>query len=100
MNDVLKTLQNRVSLRGYEKKEITPQDYNAIIESMMRAPTAGNQMLYSVIAVREQKTKEILSRTYCHRPPYPGIFGRPPALVRLLPPKRCSSVLPGKGPAF
>lgn len=67
MNDVLKTLQNRVSLRGYEKKEITPQDYNAIIESMMRAPTAGNQMLYSVIAVRDQKTKEILSRTCDHQ---------------------------------
>ena len=67
MNEVLKTLNNRISLRGYEKKEISQEDYDAIIKSMMRAPTAGNQMLYSVIAVRDQKTKDILARTCDHQ---------------------------------
>ena len=63
MNDTLKTINNRVSLRGYDKKDISKEDLDAILEAAMRAPTAGNQMLYSIIVVKDEKTKKILSKT-------------------------------------
>ena len=56
MNDTLKTINNRVSLRGYDKKDISKEDLDAILEAAMRAPTAGNQMLYSIIVVKDGKT--------------------------------------------
>lgn len=62
-NPTLQVLNNRVSLRVYEQREISRETLDVILEAMMRAPTAGNQMLYSVIVVRDQKTKEILAQT-------------------------------------
>ena len=66
-NPTLQVLNNRVSLRVYEQREISQETLDVILEAMMRAPTAGNQMLYSVIVVRDQKTKEILAQTCDHQ---------------------------------
>lgn len=67
MNEVLKTINNRSSLRGYDKRDISSEDLDAILEAAMRAPTAGNQMLYSIIVIRDEKTKKILSETCDHQ---------------------------------
>ena len=67
MNDVLKTINSRISLRGYEKKEIAKEDLDAVLEAAMRAPTAGNQMLYSILVIKDEKTKKILSETCDHQ---------------------------------
>lgn len=66
-NETLQVLKNRASLRVYDKREIPQEVLDQILEAMMRAPTAGNQMLYSVIVVRDQKMKEILSQTCDHQ---------------------------------
>ena len=66
-NPTLQVLNNRVSLRVYDQREISQETLDVILEAMMRAPTAGNQMLYSVIVVRDQKTKEILAQTCDHQ---------------------------------
>lgn len=63
MNDVLKTMYERVSLRGYDDRPITQEDLDAILKAAMRAPTAGNQMLYSILVIRNEETKKILSKT-------------------------------------
>ena len=63
MNDVLETIYNRASLRVYDKREISQEDLDAILEAAMRAPTAGNQMLYSILVIRNEETKKILSKT-------------------------------------
>ena len=52
MNETLKTINGRVSLRGYDKRDISKEDLDAILNAAMRAPTAGNQMLYSVIVIK------------------------------------------------
>ena len=48
-NPVLDTIKNRVSLRTYDNRPVTEEELQAILEAAMRAPTAGNQMLYSII---------------------------------------------------
>ncbi len=68
MNDTLNIIENRVSLRKYDKRDIDDNTLNQILHSTMRAPTAGNMMMYSVIVIRDQKTKEILSKTCDNQP--------------------------------
>ena len=63
MNNVMELLENRMSLRKYKGKEISEEDLNLILKGAMRAPTAGNMMLYSIIVVRDKETKEKLSKT-------------------------------------
>lgn len=65
---VQEILRNRVSLRQYAKLPIKPEDKNAIIEAAMRAPTAGNMMMYSMIIVSDQALKQRLSETCDHQP--------------------------------
>lgn len=67
-NDVIKTIQNRISLRNYDTKEITKEHLDMILDSAMAAPTAGNQMLYSIIVIKDQKTKEKLSKSCDNQP--------------------------------
>lgn len=63
MNQVINTILNRVSLRRYKDKYIEPEKVDLIIESMKRAPTAGNMQLYSIIIVEDKSLKEKLSET-------------------------------------
>ena len=67
MNETLNLIRERVSLRKYAPKPIDPEHLEAIMHSTMRAPTAGNMMLYSVIQVDDQGKKDSLSET-CNHP--------------------------------
>lgn len=68
MNEVIKVINERVSLRKYEDKEISKEHLDIIIESAIKAPTAGNMMMYSILKITNKKTKEILSRTCDNQP--------------------------------
>lgn len=61
-NDTIKTMFNRTSLRVYDTQSITKAEEDCIIESALRAPTAGNQMMYSMIIIRDQKKQKTLSK--------------------------------------
>lgn len=68
-NDTLEVIRNRTSLRIYDDtRPITKEEKDAIIESAMLAPTAGNQMLYSMIIIRDQKRKEWLAKSCDNQP--------------------------------
>ena len=66
MNETIRLLSERMSLRQYSPQPIEAEHLEAIIHSTMRAPTAGNMMLYSVIQVQAQEKKEQLSETCNH----------------------------------
>ena len=66
-NQTLEVLNNRASLRVYDDREIYQEILDTILEATMRAPTAGNQMLYSVIVVRDEKTKKKLAQSCDHQ---------------------------------
>ncbi len=60
MNHTLELLNNRKSVRKFADKKISNNNVNTIIQSAMRAPTAGNQMLYSIIEIDDQNLKNSL----------------------------------------
>jgi len=51
MNETLKLLDDRTSLRNYSPKAVTKEDLQSILHGAMRAPTAGNMMTYSIIVI-------------------------------------------------
>jgi len=61
-------LDNRVSLRRYRDVPISKEDMAYILHGAMRAPTAGNMMLYSIIKVEDPETKLKLSESCDHQP--------------------------------
>ena len=63
MNKVMDILLKRKSIRAYEQKEISPEIKNAILQATLRAPTAGNMMLYSIVDVTDQRIKDRLAVT-------------------------------------
>lgn len=68
MNETINLINNRVSLRKYGDKKINDRELDLILQGAMRAPTAGNMMLYSILVIEDDKTKEILSRTCDNQP--------------------------------
>ena len=68
MNPVLETIQQRKSVRAYEDRPIPADVRLAILDAAMRAPTAGNIMLYSVIEITDQAAKDRLVETCDNQP--------------------------------
>jgi nitroreductase len=68
MNQVIETLLNRKSIRAYEKRATEPDVRAAILKATLRAPTAGNMMLYSIIEVTDQRLKDRLVKTCDNQP--------------------------------
>jgi len=61
MHEVIDQLLKRRTVRRYDKRPIIAEDYACIKKAIMRAPTAGNMTLYSVIEVKEQAIKDQLA---------------------------------------
>ena len=68
MNQTMELLLNRKSVRAYEEKEISKEVKDTILTATMRAPTAGNMMLYSIIEVKDQGAKNRLVKTCDNQP--------------------------------
>ena len=68
MNEVIKQLYERKSVRVFKDKEISIEDKNIILESACQAPTAGNMQFYTILDITDQKLKEKLSETCDHQP--------------------------------
>jgi FMN reductase (NADPH)/FMN reductase [NAD(P)H] len=68
MNPIIDVLLKRRSVRAYEAREISPEIREQILKATLRAPTAGNLMLYSVLEVTDQSIKDRLAVTCDHQP--------------------------------
>ena len=68
MNETMEVLMKRKSVRAFEDRPIGPEEKQAILQAAMRAPTAGNSMLYSILDVTDPTLKEKLSETCDHQP--------------------------------
>jgi len=68
MNETMGLLFNRKSVRAYEEKEISKDVKEKIFAATLRAPTAGNMMLYSIIEVKDQSVKDRLVKTCDNQP--------------------------------
>jgi FMN reductase (NADPH)/FMN reductase [NAD(P)H] len=68
MNPVIDVLMKRRSIRAYEEREISAEVRAEILQATLRAPTAGNLMLYSIVEVTDQKIKDQLAVSCDHQP--------------------------------
>lgn len=64
----LKPIFYRRSVRQYKDQPLTPQEVQTIIHGAMRAPTAGNMMMYTILEVTEQSLKDKLAVTCDNQP--------------------------------
>ena len=68
MNETIKQLFDRKSVRVFTDREISPEDKRLILEAATQAPTAGNQQLYTILDITDQAIKEKLVDTCDHQP--------------------------------
>jgi nitroreductase len=62
MNNTIELLKTRRTVRSFLEREIDRKDIDAIEEATLRAPTAGNMALYSVIEVTDSEEKVTLAK--------------------------------------
>jgi len=67
-NPVLEVILNRKSIRAYEDRPVPPETRRQLLEAALRAPTAGNMMLYSILEITDQSIKDTLARTCDNQP--------------------------------
>lgn len=80
MNETIEMLMRRKSIRAYTDQPVTDEEKWAILQAALRAPTAGNMMLYSIIEVEDQRLKDRLAETCDHQP----FIARSPYLLLFL----------------
>lgn len=68
MNEILKSLHDRKSVRAYKDIYITEVDKESILLAAMAAPTAGNQQLYTILDITDQNIKDKLAVTCDNQP--------------------------------
>lgn len=68
MNNTIRELLARKSVRVYTDEAIAPEAKEAILLSAVNAPTAGNQQLYTIIDVTDQALKDALAESCDHQP--------------------------------
>ena len=68
MNQVIKQLKDRKSVRVFTDRPITEKEEAAILEAVVNAPTAGNQQLYTIIKVTDPALKAQLAESCDHQP--------------------------------
>ena len=68
MNNTIKQLFERKSVRVYQDKPIEAKEKQLIFNAAIQAPTAGNMTLYSIIDIQDQAIKEKLAKTCDNQP--------------------------------
>lgn len=68
MNEVIRQLFDRKSIRAYTDQMIGNAEKEAILRAAVEAPTAGNQQLYTILDITNQTLKEKLVETCDHQP--------------------------------
>lgn len=68
MNEVLRQIKNRKSMRVFEDRLISDEIKNEILNAAFEAPTAGAMMLYSIIDITDEELKKKLSVTCDDQP--------------------------------
>lgn len=68
MNETIRGLCERKSVRVFTKREITAEEKAAILRAATEAPTAGNQQLYTILDITDPAVKARLVETCDHQP--------------------------------
>lgn len=64
---VLDELKKRKSVRVFEERPIDDETKEKLYTAAFEAPTAGNQMLYSIIEIQSEEKRKLLAETCDHQ---------------------------------
>ncbi|MEF2837973.1 MAG: nitroreductase family protein [Oscillospiraceae bacterium] len=68
MNEVIRQLHDRKSVRVYEDRPVEPDVKRAILEAAIQAPSAGNMALYTILDITDQEMKDKLAVSCDNQP--------------------------------
>lgn len=68
MNETIRQLCARKSVRVYENRAIPAEEKEMILQAATQAPTAGNQQLYTILDITDATLKQKLSESCDHQP--------------------------------
>ena len=68
MNEILKSLHDRKSVRVFTEEPISDTDKTQILEAALAAPSAGCQLLYTILDITDQEKKDRLADLCDHQP--------------------------------
>ncbi len=60
-NEIIKSLYERKSTRVFTDEEISREDKNSILQAALQAPSAGCQLLYTILDITDKEKKEKLA---------------------------------------
>jgi nitroreductase len=89
MNETLKVLRERRSIRAYRPEQIKPEELDAVIESGLYAPSAMGRQSVTMVAVQDAETIRELSRLNAEimgQPDSDPFYGAPTLIVVLADP--------------
>lgn len=68
MNDILASLYDRRSVRAYTEEPVSEEIRQQLLDCALQAPSAGCQLLYTILDIRDQGVKEELARLCDNQP--------------------------------
>lgn len=68
MNEVIRQLNARKSVRVFTEEKISEEIKREILNAACQAPTAGNQQIYTILDITDQRIKEELVKTCDNQP--------------------------------
>ena len=68
MNEVLRQLHERKSVRVYEDRPVEAEVKQAILEAAVQAPTAGNMSLFTILDITDPAIKATLAKSCDNQP--------------------------------
>jgi nitroreductase/GNAT superfamily N-acetyltransferase len=79
MNEIISALFARKSIRAFRDETLSESEKQLIIRSAIQAPTAGNQVLYTILEIDDQAVKDRLAvlcdnQPFIARAPYVLVF--------------------------
>ena len=89
MNETLKVLRERRSVRSYRKEQIKPEELDAILEAALWSPSGMGRQPAVMVAVQDPETIAYLSRRNAEilgRPDSDPFYGAPTVVVVLADP--------------
>lgn len=68
MNEIIKSLFDRKSVRVFTDEGVSPEEKRLILEAATQAPSAGCQQLYTILDITDQNLKDKLADSCDHQP--------------------------------
>ena len=78
MEDILKIIYSRRSIREYQDKEVKPETLTLLLQAAMAAPSGNNSQPWEFIAITDVKIMEKLRTNLIH-----GNYNAPAAIAVL-----------------